>query len=530
MKQFKKVAYFGLVIAIASLMCLQAGAISTTISSPEEKKIIPKTQGFTGTTLVSSDNPTKDDTLPRVTKNADGAIIVTYQKEYNIFKQTLPLRYSTDGGGSWTTKVETDSEALYGGSGLLTFPAMIYNPNSDEIFLTAADPMTEFGAFFSWYPGDIENAEDFLYFNAFGTDAPADNAVTYVGEWMVWLSIDDYEAFPQGPHLKYVRQFEGDFQWPSDVDGSWCAGSYYDAESQLVTSPAKNTEIDKNSGRMFMVMETQTDEGPKISYKSTYADLDPNSEFFLFTDGGGYGGMDKYADIEIWPFQQYIASDATDPDVGASGNNVCVVYVQGGQVKCKYSSDNGENFGESIIDSGACPSIYMSGSNAYCAYAKDGNLYVTKSEDGGATWGDSEKRNAVDGTVVMEDGSICIEAAGLVWTEERDGQKDVYFGAGEAASEVVISTISGGIGVKATIENVGNAPAADIPWSISLSGTVFVGGSAEGNIGTLAAGESVTVSIPFVLGIGATTITVTAGSATKTASGTILLIFITGVS
>ena len=54
--------------------------------------------------------------------------------------------------------------------------------------------------------------------------------------------------------------------------------------------------------RMYMVMESynETDDITRISYKATYTDLDPESDTFLFISGGGPGGMDKHADIEVW--------------------------------------------------------------------------------------------------------------------------------------------------------------------------------------------------------------------------------------
>ena len=60
MKDLKRYIYFGLVIGIASLMCLQAGAISTISTT----KTLEKTQGSTllANTLISVGNPDNDDT------------------------------------------------------------------------------------------------------------------------------------------------------------------------------------------------------------------------------------------------------------------------------------------------------------------------------------------------------------------------------------------------------------------------------------------------------------------------------------
>jgi len=91
-------------------------------------------------------------------------------------------------------------------------------------------------------------------------------------------------------------------------------------------------------------------------------------------------------------------------------------------------------------------------------------------------------------------------------------------------------TIKGGLGVSATIKNVGTTDLSNIDWSIALDGKlIFVGKGKSGTIASLAAGDSVTVK-DFVVGFGKTGITVTAGTEEATASGTALLIFVIGVA
>ncbi len=91
-------------------------------------------------------------------------------------------------------------------------------------------------------------------------------------------------------------------------------------------------------------------------------------------------------------------------------------------------------------------------------------------------------------------------------------------------------TISGGIGVSATIKNVGTEDLTNVPWTISLDGSlIFVGKTKSGTIASLAAGESATVK-DFVLGFGKTGISAAVGTTETTASGTVLLFFIIGVA
>ncbi|MGC9555023.1 MAG: hypothetical protein ACP5EK_06900, partial [Thermoplasmatota archaeon] len=152
---------------------------------------------------------------------------------------------------------------------------------------------------------------------------------------------------------------------------------------------------------------------------------------------------------------------------------------------------------------------------------KQGNLYLAKSEDGGATWEEPEQVNDQDGTVVAEAGTADISQAGIVWTDNRNGNKDIYY-APLPSAIINVGTISGGMGVSATVTNTGSEPGNNIAWTISLTGPVFVGKETTGTINTLEPGAETTISTGLVFGIGPTTITVTAGGATKTASGLVL--------
>jgi hypothetical protein len=94
--------------------------------------------------------------------------------------------------------------------------------------------------------------------------------------------------------------------------------------------------------------------------------------------------------------------------------------------------------------------------------------------------------------------------------------------------DIVIQSITGGIGESAVIKNMGDATAENFDWSIVSTGIVFIGGEKTGTA-TLAPGESTTIKTGLMLGFGSIAITVTADAATKTTNAKLLFFFVTGL-
>ena len=532
----KKVLIIGAVLVIAAI----AGSINAVNAEHGERYamyqpyhgIVPVNEvragGTGGNILISG---TEDDEKnPTITVDGSGKIVVAYIDAASILENYVYLAYSSDDGSTWNIPAYVTTD-----SGVAASPDIIYMPGTGNIALSYVDPITTDYATHGWYISDITDTETYNGIRWGWNDAENYQYVTSTSVEYLFLQMVICDETGHGinadPTLIYWTQ---EWDHPSEI-----GGGYYDGESILKTSPASDPEMATGANRMIMVMQhdNATTGHSEIAYKMTVTDLN-----LLLTSGGGPGGMDKYADIEVWPWQGYLGksdlADAAHPSVAASGSNVVVVYMSNDNVfgdwdiVCSYSSDNGDTWqtstvaGEGQVDE-MYPAVYMSGNSVYCAYMKNGNIYLVKSEDGGATWGEPEQVNDEDGTVVEAENSMDICSKGIVWTDTRNGNMDIYFAP--LPAPIITLSISGGFGVKVTISNSGTEAAKNLPWSVDLSGLVFVGKHTEGTIASLEPGASQKVGPGLVFGIGPTTITVSAGGVTATAKGFVLGPLVMGV-
>ena len=95
------------------------------------------------------------------------------------------------------------------------------------------------------------------------------------------------------------------------------------------------------------------------------------------------GMFDKYADIEVWPWQRYLL-EGIDPDISANKSYVCVVCSQKNTVGdwdiiCAFSYDDGDSWNYSFVANEQnvdemYPAVYATENDVYCCYVKSGIL------------------------------------------------------------------------------------------------------------------------------------------------------------
>ncbi|MEA2054190.1 MAG: sialidase family protein, partial [Candidatus Thermoplasmatota archaeon] len=499
-KKAKKMALGIVIAAITAMMVIPMGIIASEGSkdtasvspfqfdnaqrAPFELKELgtgTATTGNTGNVLVTPDSP-EDDCLPAITIDGDGNIVATWTHTVGLLESNIGLGYSQDGGNSWISRLVILE-------GVLMFSDIAYVHGAD--FEGGGD----FNGLWGVY-GDILNNNPSFYRMSDITNTETYEFYSWTTEYedITYACISDntwYKEFNYdvtGPtnmyiyHVVYSAYDIPDCPAHWYVDGALEAGGvgYFDAQSELVTAPAKDPDMaclhDSNPAQTlddYVLLTWQHDNQTTGKSEIVLKKIVPEEE----------------PDIEYTSYQWYIAKgdtfDAAHPNIGASGSNAAVVYqttdnIYGDwDIKCAYSSDNGETWETSMVAEShptneVYPAAYMSGNTVFCTYIREGNLYLVKSEDGGATWEEPEQINEEDGTVVAEENSVDVHAGGIVWVDTRNGNKDIYY-APLPCAIINVKDISGGMGISATITNTGTEDASNVDWSIELTGLIFIG-------------------------------------------------------
>lgn len=238
-------------------------------------------------------------------------------------------------------------------------------------------------------------------------------------------------------------------------------------------------------------------------------------------------------DDESDPVGGYIISDAElsfeKPVVAANDDNIVIVAESAGEIVCQYSSAGPTaEFSSVVIGEGANPAIeYVTDEQYAVIFTNDGKLYKTLSEDSGATWTTPEE---VATNVVDEYRAVALgDGAGIAMYQYDGADVDIYsVDIFEIAQPIIkITNIAGGFGkVTATVTNIGTADAENVDWTIAVEGGLVFGGAAEGTLASVAVDEEVPISSGFIIGFGALEGEITAGFASESISGSVLLFFV----
>lgn len=369
-------------------------------------------------------------------------------------------------------------------------------------------------------------------------------------------SFETYEDFLVDDFLPWTT-FDGDGGQTWGMEGVDWTNEYYTGSYMIFnptqTTPPLDSDYDAHTGVKY------------ISCWDTVTAMAPNDDW-LFTP---LLAAESFTTVTLWArslndeygledFEIGVSTTDTDPTsflILQTNNNVPVAWTQ-------YSIDLSSYSGQSIYIGFHCFSndifalfiddVEVRGTGGgvdvtppitTCTLSgtMQGDVYTS---DVTVTLSASDAQSGVNFTMVkLDSGEWTVYTAPFIVTQ--DGSHTVlYYSVDNAGNQEgdktktftiqhalpVEITINGGIGVSATIKNVGTEDLTNVAWKINLDGPlIFVGKTKSGTIASLAAGESVTVK-DFVLGFGKTGISASVGITEKTASGTVLLFLVIGVA
>lgn len=448
----------------------------------------------------------EDESNPNLVIDIGGNPFVVFDKNYDLSLNVLGFRYSPSGGEDWPDEYyfEFGIEESYMTNPQLTLLSDgigcigSYNdfiaPTPDENFFTATDIT------------DPDTYEFRYWDNSGSSNYILETSSTVTPEDILcFATISDYDTGEE----YMIDTFSA--HWHLNPSFDYIGGViFYNTDSEGRSQPLSNMVSDAGD-KVYFCAEQEKVDGSKI-IRAYYCDVDETTQYTDWRTSPVAGGN----------------GNCTNPDLSVSGRQAYCVYMDdrdGNQDVYVATTTSGGFWMKYKVagseDDELYPVISANGDKATCMFMKNNNLYVTNTEDGGKTWSDPIMANDEDGTVVEAYGNADIDSGAGVWTSNSLGNQDLFFDEVGSAPVISIDALGGGFGISATVSNVGNAPAEEIPWAIDVNGTMFLGAHVEGTI-SLAAESTDSISTGFVLGIGSVDISVSVGDKAKSAEAFVL--------
>jgi hypothetical protein len=474
MKSIKKAKYLiqaALVIAVALAFVLPSSAVITNTTQNPKPTVtkqtptayqLPKNTGRADDILLSG---TGDDEYPAITIDQAGRVVVTWTNNVDLSTSNMGVAYS-----------DTPTDPVSWISWIITLTGTTQIQHADTALIQGPDPTDYKGLYGVFCAPDVSQVGAYQI-----ADVTTDPSTWSYFTWNGAADQPDYSCIADGgfyyepytvgtttPYWGCVNMYIYHMvQSPYDIPGcpiymnynirDQALGSvfFFDGQTHLKTAPAQHPDMTDLSDNFQLTWQYNNNTG---AHQIVWKKIKPSVE----------------ADIEYTPYQQYLG-EGLNPAIAAYGNNTAVVWMDGAGVTCAHSADAGTTWTTtSIAATGSYPDICAVGSKLYCAYIASGNLFLVNSTDGGATWGAPFQVNHQDGTVVAEENSVDVHQGGIVWVDNRNGEKDVFYNslAGSPPPvpkpEFTIS-IAGGKGITVTVTNTGKGNATNLVCTVNIA-------------------------------------------------------------
>jgi len=454
-----------------------------------------------------------DEENPVVDIGADGNYLLLYHYIEDVFTSALGIQLSSDFGETWPSDLIwslsssnfNDASPINPDIGFMGDKIHAYGTNE----LITQDP--------TLYLHDYVDINDpntwtIYIFDLSTSTYCAESAIATNDTKLAIGSIRDVDG--TSGYFEDTLSIMWDTNGLDDLEMD--GGVYWLNEDDGISTPYSHLSADAGD-KTFFAFQVEESSGFS-SIRSAYCEIDENTEYSDWRQSGVVGGK---------------SYNCTNPDISVSGRRAYIVYNTdryGNQDVYVATSTAGSVWIKypivESIDDELYPVVTANGDDVLCVFIKNGNLYRTNSEDAGKTWSEPEQVNEEPGTIIENFHFADIKGNYCFWMDNRNGNSDIYYDEIGSAPIIIIDEIKLGFGVKATISNIGNAPAENLPWSIKLEDGFILAGTQSGDTIDIAAGETKTIKSDFIFGFGRTSINVIAGDATKSTNGLIIGPFI----
>ena len=436
-----------------------------------------------GTNILLTDN-TYYDGHPTLTDDGLGNLMVNYERGDVNQSLDIGMHFSKDGGALWDGShyhwlipyKETRPDIDYVSSQRTAIGTLVPDPTFNNGGV----------ATFIIYPDIVDpNAQGKWICQ--GGDLTKLN-ITHVTS----AAVGGYVGDPKpDPKFKGIWAFTADFGTRhtvvlcSDLAGVYKTDVFPDVQGNVDNISA---DIDISTGKMVLAMDDNNDAwGPGILILCSN----------ITTDWSWW----EVATGTF--FKSY-----KNPDVKAINGEIYVVAQKEGKIYSLISNSTTGNFNvRTVCDHGGYPAVATDGHVVHCIAVDSGNINLYKSE-AGQNWTFVKQINTVDGKVTADYKTSDVCGEGIVWTDTRDGDSNVYFEPYTLGQNINIDKIKGGFGCSITVSSIASSQMTNVPWTISFNGSVFLGKEKSGTIGSLSPGGTAKIRSGFVLGAGKATIIV----------------------
>jgi len=363
---------------------------------------------------------------PALAIDSDGTMLLAYEYEEDILERAIHFATSTDGGEIWDIHFYTDV------SGIEELSASDYGGLVDD--------MQNFHV--TWLCSE-NNYGDAYHMEILDVNNPD------IEFWLPWVNSWSEHGFFEFSSCditaldKNVGETEGNFvmSWVGSFEGLTGYPDCYQVPFyQIRSAPDTSTilwfyynysangrmDIDRTAEIIYYAFEWDNEADQDVILLSSELQYVGEVEPQGWGDGMGEGR--KYA-IEG-------TANTRNPAIAAENNYVYLIVqtdVAGNEdIVCYYSSDGGDNYEMSVIaDTNAderFPEVYATGEDAFCVFTSLNDLYLAETHDGGQTWEISDETiNDEAGTVVEQYKCADLYIPGVVWSDERYDDGDVFF-------------------------------------------------------------------------------------------------------